>query len=103
MNPMAADVFSRRHLSYRVPLRFAREWNRSNDVEKLAAAQELLAVLTKRYPHALAVWYEFAFGLVKLGRRMDALHLLENTIGLQFKANLDEDTLSLWGRCYKDA
>jgi hypothetical protein len=87
--------------SYREPLQVAWAWNRSGNPDKLARGNTLLRHLRDRYPHALHVWCESAFGLVKQQRADEALALLKE-IEDQFHEMLDEDTLSLGARCAKD-
>ena len=95
-------ILARRTPSYREPLLVAWKWNRGGNRADHERAHVLLTELSRRYPHALHVWYELAFGLVRLGRRDAALGVLEH-VGDEFRGLLDEDTLCLWGRCYKDA
>jgi len=105
-DPKADDevrtILARRTPSYREPLLVAWKWNRGGNRADHERAHVLLTELSRRYPHALHVWYELAFGLVRLGRRDAALGVLEH-VGDEFRGLLDEDTLCLWGRCYKDA
>ena len=94
-------VLARRYPGYREPLQIAWGWNRSGDPVKLAQAHTLLTALAEHYAHVLHVWYELAFNLVKQKKRDDALALLAQ-IGERFRGMLDEDVLSLWGRCCKN-
>jgi serine/threonine protein kinase len=86
---------------FRRPLKQAWAWTREKTGESLPRALLLLEELKARYPHALPIRYELALALVELGRPDDALRELE-AAGREHKV-LDEDTLSLRGRCWKDA
>ena len=94
-------VLARRYPGYREPLQIAWGWNRSGDPVKVAQAHTLLTALAEHYAHVLHVWYELAFNLVKQKKRDEALALLAR-IGERFPGMLDEDVLSLWGRCCKN-
>jgi hypothetical protein len=86
--------------SYQEPVRRLWAWNRDGSRPSLQKAEELARALKQRYPDVLAVRFELAFSLVRQGRRPEALRVLEEA-GKEFPA-LDEDTLSLAGRCHKD-
>lgn len=90
-----------RHPTYQTPLAVARKGSRSKNTNDLQQAAQLLAGLVQMYPTAQHVWFEQAFNLTKQDRISDALRLLKK-IHADFCGRLDEDTLSLWGRCYKD-
>ena len=94
-------VLTRRHPSYRAPLQVAWAANRSGARDRLADAHRLLEGLAGRYPHALHVRYELAYGLAQRGERKEALQILDD-VADRFRDMLDEDTLSLRGRCFKN-
>ena len=80
-------------------LRQVWQFNRSGGSLK---ALPLAEGLTETLPHDIHAWYELAFAQVKVKDRAAALKTLERAND-QFAGRLDEDTFSLWGRCYKDA
>ncbi len=95
------EVLDRRYPSYHEPLQIAWAWNRSAEPEKHDQARTLLDELVKRYPHVLPVWYEQVYSVLKdRAKRDQALRLLAE-IGERFRGMMDEDMLSLWGRCHK--
>lgn len=96
-----AALLAARHPTYQLPLAVARTWSRSKNPDERRQGEHLLIGLVAKYPTALHVWYEHAFNLTKQGRVPDALQLLLS-IHTAFDGRLDEDTFSLWGRCYKD-
>ena len=94
------SLIARDYPTWREPLRIAWAWNRGGDAEKIARAHDLLMGLRDRYRHVLAWHYELAFNLTKQDRCEEALAQLVE-IGETFQGQLDEDTLSLWGKCHK--
>ncbi len=96
----AGPLAQQPHATYQRPLAMARQWNRG--VSHRAAATELLSGLVERYPAALHVHYEWAFNAMSLGEKPTALDRLTH-IETNFGHAMDEDTLCLWGRIYKEA
>jgi tetratricopeptide (TPR) repeat protein len=92
-------VLKRRYLSHHEPLAVAREWTRRGGTEARNAV-ELLQELWRKYPYVLAVGNELVFALLQTGRREDAMNLLTR-LEPRFQV-IDEDTLSRWGRIFKD-
>jgi tetratricopeptide repeat protein/uncharacterized protein associated with vWA-MoxR-VMAP ternary system len=88
------------HVSYQIPLRHVRRWNRSDDLAEQKKARDALTELARKYPAALHVRFERAFSLRlegndKVAEELDRIHA-------DFGGNLDQDTWALWGRCCKD-
>src|SRR5436190_1503561 len=101
MSEEVNTILSRRYPSYEEPLKRAWSWNREATADSLNKAGQLLKILKDRYPHVLQIRYEFALNLVKRNRREDAHEELQKSAA-DFKGSLDEDTLCLMGRIYKD-
>jgi|GEM_PF-2955393 len=101
MSDTVQTLLAHRFPGYQELLRVVRRWNRTGSPgdENRRRAEELLSVLIDRYPTALHVWYEWAFAV--RNQPTVALDRLAR-IDRQFHGRLDEDTYSLWGRCYKD-
>ncbi len=100
MNATIARILATSYPSYQKPVRRVWTWNRDGNAESLKLAEELARGLKEKYPHVLQVRYELAFSLVRQKRRSEALRELRETAG-EFPV-LDEDCLSLSGRCHKD-
>ena len=94
-------ILNKDYPSYQEPVQIIWAWNREGSVTSLPKAEALARALKERYPDVLAVRYELALSLVKQKRRPEALREIEEA-GQEFPI-LDEDTLSLAGRCHKDA
>jgi len=100
MSEKVAAILNKRYPSYQEPVKQAWAWNRDATSESLKYAEELARALKDRYPHVLQVRYELAFSLVRQQRRPEAIQEL-NAAGGEFPV-LDEDCVSLLGRCHKD-
>jgi hypothetical protein len=100
-NEEVKAILDKDYPSYQEPVQIIWAWNREGPVTSLQKAEALARALKHRYPDVLAVRFELAFSLVRQKRRAEALREIEEA-GKEFPV-LDEDTLSLAGRCQKDA
>lgn len=94
-------ILAGRYPSYQEPLRQAWTWNREGSADSLHKGETLSRALKQRYPNVLQVRYELAFALVRQKRRPEAIRELQ-AAAREFPV-LDEDCLSLLGRCHKDS
>src|SRR5262245_33126499 len=100
MHEEVAAILAARFPSYQEPLRQVWTWNREATVESLRKGEELARGLKSRYPNVLQVCYELSFSLVRQKRRHEAISELQ--VAARNFPILDEDCLSLRGRCHKD-
>jgi tetratricopeptide (TPR) repeat protein len=100
MNSDVQSILDRDYFSYQPPLKQAWTWNRESTEESLKKGEELSLALKARFPHVLQVRYELAFSLVRQKRRAEAIAELQESA--RAFPILDEDCLSLQGRCHKD-
>lgn len=100
MNEKVAKILSARYPGYQKPVRQLWAWNRDAKDGSLQLAEELARGLKTQYPDVLLIRYELAFALVRQKRLAEAIRELQEAARL-FPI-LDEDCLSLLGRCRKD-
>ncbi len=87
--------------SYHRALKQAQEWVRAGG-DRLSEAINLLLTLRRNYGHVQAIGQELVLALLQAGRQREAIEQLDG-LEHQFSRELDEETLSRRGRCYKDA
>src|SRR5437016_4992584 len=86
--------------SYHKPFDLAKTFIRSGNKSDQQKAIELLEGLMKRFPHVLAIGQELVLALMECDnydRAERGLNQLENEF-----ISLDEETMSRWGRLFKD-
>ncbi len=87
--------------SYHRPLETAREGVRAGG-NRLSEAIDQLRALREQYGHVQAIGHELVLALLQAGRQHEAMDQLD-ALDQQFSLELDEETLSRRGRCYKEA